>query len=149
MNKTCKYSDILRNRNLKVTPPRLKLLEAISECNHAISYSEIQKKMNQIDRVTLYRNLNTLIDKGLVHKASLSGDETYYAVCSCNCTSESHKHKHIHFKCTKCKTVSCVHLKKTLDITIPGYQVDTVEIEVNGLCQECLQTNSAYPLSHT
>lgn len=137
MSETCQYTNILRDRKLKVTPTRLRLLEIISEFNHAIPYSEILKELGDVDRVTLYRSLNTLIEKGIVHKASSSGDEIYYAICSCNCTSEQHQHNHIHFKCTNCNTVSCLHTNTPLNISIPGYQINNVEIEANGLCQAC------------
>ncbi|MDO6738866.1 Fur family transcriptional regulator [Wenyingzhuangia sp. 2_MG-2023] len=132
------FAELLRDRNLKATPKRLELLSVVAKYNSAIPYSELQKSLHHFDRVTLYRTLNALLDGGIVHKASVSNEEVYYAMCKHYCSSEGHHHKHVHLKCKECLEVSCVEAKNTIVIDIPNVEIDNVEIEVQGTCSKCL-----------
>ncbi|MCG8578894.1 MAG: transcriptional repressor [Bacteroidales bacterium] len=134
-----KIKDYLRERKLKATPIRVELLKLLSESASAVPYSDIQESLKNFDRVTLYRTINALIDSSIVHKASTSGDEIYYALCTRECSQDCHKHEHIHFKCTNCNEVSCIHVKQSIQITIPDHQVEEISIEVSGLCKACLE----------
>ena len=55
-------------------------------------YSAIQKALKSTDRVTLYRTLQTLSDKGIIHKAAHIDNEDYYAICEHSCTADEHIH---------------------------------------------------------
>ena len=57
--------ELLQKRKLKATSTRLNLLSKMGEYGSAMSHSAIQKKMNPIDRVTLYRTIETLKEKDL------------------------------------------------------------------------------------
>ncbi|NIJ45518.1 Fur family ferric uptake transcriptional regulator [Wenyingzhuangia heitensis] len=138
MDLEIKFTDLLRDRNLKATPKRLELLTVIANYNSAIPYSELQKKLKHFDRVTLYRTLNALLDSGIIHKASVSTDDTYYAMCKEYCTTECHNHKHVHFKCVECLEVSCVDTTNTIQIQIPNVKIQQVDIEVSGVCEKCI-----------
>ncbi|WP_430815857.1 Fur family transcriptional regulator [Carboxylicivirga sp. RSCT41] len=134
-----KIKDYLRERKLKATPIRVELLKLLKERASAVPYSDIQDNLKNFDRVTLYRTINALIDSGIVHKASTSGDETYYALCTPECSQDCHNHEHIHFKCTRCNEVSCIHARQSIEITIPEHQIDEISVEVSGLCKACLE----------
>ena len=73
--------ELLQKRNLKATNTRLNLLVKMDKYGSAMSYSAIQKQMDPIDRVTLYRTLETLKEKGVIHKAFQENNEIYYAIC--------------------------------------------------------------------
>ena len=139
MNETkdIKFIELLRNRNLKATPKRIELLTVIANYGSAMPYGEVQKVLKHYDRVTLYRTINALLDGGIIHKASVSGDDVYYAMCKEYCTSHTHNHKHIHFKCTECLEVSCVNSKTPIVVEIPNVLVKNVEVEVMGICSKC------------
>ncbi|MGY5353958.1 Fur family transcriptional regulator [Wenyingzhuangia sp. IMCC45467] len=137
MDKETQFTNLLRDRNLKATPKRLELLRVIANYNSAIPYSEIQKMLKHFDRVTLYRTLNAMLDSGIIHKASVSTDEVYYAMCKEYCTSECHNHKHVHFKCIECLEVSCVDVTNPIQVQIPNVVIKQVEIEVSGVCEKC------------
>ena len=129
----------LRERKLKATSIRVDLLMLMSQSDSALPYSEIQKHLKDFDRVTLYRTINVLIDSGIVHKASTSGEEIYYALCTRQCSRSCHKHEHIHFRCTECKEVSCLHVDQALKVSIPDYSIQEVSVEVKGICKKCLE----------
>lgn len=132
---------LLKNRNLKVTSNRLEVLSLIAGYSSAIPYSLLQKSLEDFDRVTLYRILKTLLDKGIIHKASVSRNEVYYALCKQFCNSEEHNHNHIHFKCLKCNSVSCVDVPSDISIQIPNALIQEIDIQVKGLCSACNYSN--------
>ncbi len=138
MNETNNWSEALHTRNLKVTNNRIEVLNAIEEYDKAIPYSKIQKQVDSIDRVTLYRTLNSLIESGLIHKVSVENDETFYAICSQQCTTKEHNHQHVHFKCTICNEVSCVQSNSIETLNLPGYKIESFEIQAKGVCYSCV-----------
>lgn len=134
--------EILRKRDLKATSTRLDVLATISNYNSAIPYSEIQKSLIDFDRVTLYRTINILVDKGIIHKATTIGEESYFAMCGTACNSEDHQHDHIHFTCKVCNKVSCLHLSDKIMVSVPGHQIDQLNIEASGTCDTCMDSTS-------
>ena len=128
---------MLKARKLKTTVARLHLLNVIADYGTAIPYSSIQQALKETDRVTLYRTLNTLLDKGIIHKALKDENDTYYALCTHRCSSVAHNHEHIHFKCSSCHEVSCVPMPTPFNVEIPDAIVNSIEIQVTGLCSKC------------
>ena len=129
--------EILKKRSLKATSNRLNLLTKLQNNGSAMSYSKIQETMQAIDRVTLYRTIEKLKEKGIIHTAFQSNNEIYYAICGIDCSTDNHIHDHVHFKCLKCETVSCEDLLNSLKISLPKYEIHNVSVNVNGLCQVC------------
>ncbi len=138
MKSSSQYASLLRDRNLKATSIRLEILNLISNYNKAIAFSEIQKKLASFDRVTLYRTMQALLENGIIHKAIVEENETFYAICSSNCTSHYHEHNHIHFMCTNCKEVTCVHSTEGIKISIENHSISSLEIGAKGTCPSCL-----------
>lgn len=130
--------DLLRQRKLKATSARLDLLQLFQENDRALSHSEIQRQFPQADRVTMYRNINAMLDHGLIHKAQVNSNEVYYAMCDSLCTDHHHHHDHIHFHCTSCERVTCVEPQNPFSISIPGHSITEVEVAVTGVCQGCM-----------
>jgi Fur family ferric uptake transcriptional regulator len=65
---TTSIKKLLKTRNLKATELRMALLEIMSNLGKAVSYQEIQNSLIKFDRITLYRTLNTFIERGILHK---------------------------------------------------------------------------------
>jgi len=128
---------LLHSRKLKVTPTRLEVLQTLQKYNSAVTFTVIQKACKKTDRVTLYRTIQSFLDKGIIHKAFQSEDETYFALCSHNCSSEAHFHNHIHFKCTNCNKVTCEHLSEEMKIVLPQFEIHKVDINISGICIRC------------
>ena len=137
MEKT-EISSLLNSRKLRSTKIRQDVLSLIKNSGRAVSQSKIQKFLGEFDRVTLYRTLNVLEDKGILHKAYTENNETYFAICTSNCSSQNHQHKHIHFKCEKCLVVKCVKPQKSIEIDLPNFQINSLNVEVTGVCDNCL-----------
>ncbi len=134
-----RFIRLLRKNKLKVTQPRLSVLQRISDKETAISQPELEKLLgSEIDRVTLYRVLATFEEKGILHKIfDLHGTATY-ALCSTACDEHHHHDEHVHFICSACNSIYCLDDIKLPKINLPeGYQLDSVGINAVGLCADC------------
>ena len=136
--KNSKIRELLQNKNLKVTTNRYNLLNKLDKYGSAMSYSTIQKQMSPIDRVTLYRTIEVLKEKGIIHKAFQENNEIYYAICDVNCNDHHRCHEHIHFKCIECETIQCKDLGDTLENLVPNLQIHKISINLEGLCEKCI-----------
>jgi len=131
------FKELLHSRELKATKSRLNLLGRMQEYKSAMPYSAIQEAMKSMDRVTLYRTLESLKEQGIIHKAFQEGNESYYAICGKSCSTHHHHHDHIHFKCINCKAVTCEHAINSLEISIPDVEIHKISIHVEGICKAC------------
>ena len=140
MQQDCIYKmDILRDKNLRVTPFRKEVLEIFLENEHAISIQDIEDALVEFDRITLYRTIKSFINKGVVHEIVMPGDIKKLALCDRICDHEEglHEHNHIHFQCRKCSEVYCVETDEIPQINIPGFIVEEQEIQAKGICNKC------------
>lgn len=130
--------EILRRSKLKQTKQRIRVLEFISANTSAISQPTLEKKVgNEIDRVTLYRILNTYVEKGILHRIVDINGTSNYAICSSACSVEEHHDEHVHFNCTSCNSVFCL-TTKVPEITIaPGFKANAISLMAYGVCKDC------------
>ncbi|MGV3761605.1 Fur family transcriptional regulator [Parapedobacter sp.] len=133
------FAPLLRRNKLKVTKPRLRVLQIISDKETAISQPELEKVLgDSIDRVTLYRVLATFEEKGILHKIfDLHGTATY-ALCSTECDEHHHHDEHVHFICEMCNSIYCLEDFRMPKINLPdGYQLRSIGVNAVGLCAQC------------
>ena len=133
--------NFLKQKNIRVTPFRLSVLEIFSANRNAITVEQIESGLQKFDRITLYRTIKTFIDKGIIHEIVMPGNTKKLALCPETCGSESHDHihdhHHLHFKCDNCEEVYCIDLPNTPQISIPGFAINQLEIQGTGVCQSC------------
>ena len=131
---------LLKRNQLSITDSRLKILELFLQQHGALAHADIEKKSGAgFDRVTVYRTLQTFVEKGIIHTIPTADNSILYALCKDECSEGHHHDHHVHFVCSKCSNTICLE-----DITVPeiklpaGYQSTQVEVVVNGICKECL-----------
>jgi len=137
------FAHLLRSNKLKVTQPRLRVLEIVSTKTAAISQPELEKILgNEIDRVTLYRILASFEEKGILHKIfDLHGTATY-AICSTKCSAHHHHDQHVHFICSVCNSIHCLDEISLPQINLPsGFSLYSIAINAVGLCKNCQSTH--------
>ncbi|QQZ27640.1 transcriptional repressor [Thiothrix subterranea] len=128
---------LLQQTQGRVTPARVGVLGILLNANAALSHQEIEQTALQqgliVDRVTLYRALDWLVEQGLAHKIP-GADRT----CRYNAQAGV-PHQHAHFHCKDCEQVFCLeNLQPTLLFALPGgYQIDEVELNLQGRCPDC------------
>ncbi|AXJ01038.1 Fur family transcriptional regulator, ferric uptake regulator [Cyclonatronum proteinivorum] len=138
---------ILRNADLKITKVRLRVLELLMESKAAMSHAQITDALEglDLDKVTLYRTLNTFVDVGLAHKVATDERNWLYAIYSedvHNC-AEGHQHEsaHAHFICEACDKIYCFPFEeKPIDLKKAeqqGFSVRQHEVRLHGTCPVC------------
>jgi len=125
----------MKRRN---TPAKSTILTLLKDAGTALSQDMIEDKVKgEMDRVTIYRVLNSFCEDGITHRILADNGKYYFALClNCGEDKHEHNHDHFHFRCTKCEKVECLGEEVTL--TLPqGYVKQTISSWVTGYCNNC------------
>ncbi len=96
-------NEILKKNELSVTEGRKKILELFLSSDGALAHADIEKRTGEnFDRVTVYRTLQTFVDKGIIHHIPTRDNSILYALCKDNCEAGHHHDNHVHFVCDVC-----------------------------------------------
>ncbi|MBI2731195.1 MAG: transcriptional repressor [Sphingobacteriales bacterium] len=130
---------ILRDKSLSVTDGRKKILTLFLNSKGALSHADIERRSGEhFDRVTIYRTLQTFVEKGIVHTIPTDDNTIMYALCKDGCAENHHHDDHIHFMCTSCGKTECLNEVHIPEIRIPaGYLTKETQIVIKGICKEC------------
>ncbi|HTL08328.1 MAG TPA: transcriptional repressor [Chitinophagaceae bacterium] len=132
--------ELLKRNQLSVTESRSKILSLFLQQEGALAHADIEKKSGVgFDRVTIYRTLQTFVEKGIIHTIPTADNTVLYALCKDECTEGHHHDQHVHFICSQCSSTRCLDDITVPDVKLPaGYRATQVEVVVNGICRECL-----------
>ncbi|WP_404849833.1 Fur family transcriptional regulator [Elizabethkingia anophelis] len=137
---TQRIENILDNKKIPITSMRMLVLDAFLEAPQALSLSDLEEKLAQSDRSTLYRTLKTFEKKGLIHGIQ-EHNTTQYLLCNDNCNEEIHHDYHLHFYCTECKQTTCLEEVSFNSVPFPDdYLVKELKFLATGICKECRET---------
>ena len=131
---------ILQHHQLRQTSARAEILDMFFRRQGALSEPEIERAMKDYcDRVTIYRTLNTFLEKGILHKVLDDSGAMKYALCASDCgEGDAHNHDHVHFKCEMCGLTNCLESARLPKIALPqGYKVREVNVLIQGVCPAC------------
>ena len=130
---------ILKDHGLRITKTRMAILEQFLTHNAALTHSDIEEKIMDMDRITLYRTLKSFEEKGVIHRAIDGTDKSRYALCESSCTEHAHHHdSHVHFHCNHCEQTFCIDGVSIPTFSTPaGYQVKSSDVVLNGVCPTC------------
>jgi Fur family ferric uptake transcriptional regulator len=119
---------------------RLSVLQILADEGQPLSAPQIMERCpDKIDRVTLYRTVNTLTRKRLLHRVRGDDQVWRYGIGDV----KGARHEHAHFVCDECGTVECLSdtpaPQRTAKQTAvrPGYRVEYSELLVHGKCPDC------------
>ncbi len=131
-------SSIFKKNSLSVTDSRKKILSLFLQSKDALAHGDIEKKAGEkFDRVTIYRTLQTFVEKGIVHSIPTSDNSVKYALCK-DCEEGHHHDDHVHFVCSNCKATICLDDIVSPTISLPpGYYIENVQVVINGVCDKC------------
>jgi len=132
-------TDVLKKSQLSVTESRRKILELFLQEDTALAHHDIEAKAREkFDRVTVYRTLQTFLEKGIIHTIPTPDNSIKYALCRDNCAEGHHHDDHVHFICTSCGITTCLEEVHVPDIKLPkGYKTMQTEVVVSGICKAC------------
>jgi Fur family ferric uptake transcriptional regulator len=138
----CNYEELLNAARLEATDNRIRVLEVIGNNSYPLSAADIYKTMEKswrINRVTVYRILDLLVEHDLVDRISTGGRAFYYGMAP-----NANHLAHPHFYCKRCGQMDCL-TPGSLNVdsdglwkTFPG-RIDKVEVRVDGVCKNCMK----------
>ena len=104
-----------------------------------MAHSDIEKKTGEkFDRVTIYRTLQTFVEKGIIHTIPTADNSVLYALCKDECSSGHHHDNHVHFICDKCNITYCLDSVVTPEVNLPeGFKPQLIDVVVTGVCKNC------------
>ena len=136
---TRRTEELLKRNRLSVTGSRKKILQLFLEEKGALAHGDIEKKAaEKFDRVTVYRTLQTFVDKGIIHTIPTDDNSIRYALCRDTCSEGHHHDHHVHFVCNRCNTAYCLDDVVTPELKLPaGYETQQLEVVAKGICKNC------------
>ena len=127
-----------REKGLKLTPQRMVIFHILSEDDRHMTADEIYQKARaeypMLSPATVYRNMEQLVEAGLLTHLDLGGLSTRY---------DTNLDDHHHFVCGKCGKVMDVYLKDIryeLDpdkSNLSDVRIDSPQLYLHGVCGEC------------
>lgn len=131
--------NLLHRAGVEPTPCRMRVLTAIAASPAPLQAQEILAGIPPeaaMNKVTLYRILDLLAEKGLVWRHS-GGDRTFRY-----CLADRSHGVRCHFYCTSCREMRCLPTSRVPAEVArlerqEALQVHSVEIRLDGVCEEC------------
>jgi len=130
---------VLKSHGLRVTPVREQVIGLFLKSGAlALSNTDIEKELQPLDRITLYRTLRSFQEKGLIHSIVTQKGVTKYAICKHDSVEHGNHDDHVHFHCVACDTTICLTETKLPTIDVPvGFQAVDKQVIVSGRCGDC------------
>jgi Fur family ferric uptake transcriptional regulator len=123
----------IRETGERVTPARVRVLEELMGSGRALSHHDLEDALGAaaMDRVTLYRVLEWLVERGLSCR-TLGGDRVF------RFSATRPGVGHAHFECSGCGRVLCLAVPTPQAAGLPqGFRADSVALTVRGRCADC------------
>jgi Fur family transcriptional regulator, ferric uptake regulator len=132
-------NEILKKNDLSITEGRKKILELFLSSDGALAHADIEKRTGEnFDRVTVYRTLQTFVDKGIIHHIPTKDNSILYALCKDDCEAGHHHDNHVHFVCDECNKTICLEGVTVPQVKLPkGFTPHHAEMVVSGICGDC------------
>lgn len=136
----------LRAVGLKATVARGRVLEVLHAALQPASHGEIEARLaaaaSPLDRVTLYRVLDSLVTAGLALKAVDARGVFRFSAAQ---TGVAHQ-RHAHFRCEDCGGVFCLDAPPPAAPSLPdGFRLHGAELDLHGTCARCGDAGGGHP----
>ncbi len=131
------YVEILEKRDIRPTAIRLLVLKTMMREKSSLSLLDLEKRLDTVDKSTLFRTLSLFLSHHLVHGISDGSGSFKYALCSDDCSCEV-SDQHTHFHCEHCGQTFCFTNIPTPIVKLPdGFTLTGINYVLKGLCPEC------------
>jgi len=131
-----KYTKLLKENDLKITPQRLMILKYLDKHkNHPTAdeiYSELKKDNPSLSKTTVYNSLLTLKQHKIIKSLTICDSEHRYDI---------RDDIHHHFLCEKCGKIidldlDCPYINNR---TLHGHKILERHGYLKGICKDCLK----------
>ena len=122
---------------VKVTANRLLIAQALQDAGRPLSMTELEARLETIDKSNVFRALTAFKEAHLVHALEDTGDGVRYELCHSHDEDEDDD-VHVHFYCIKCHRTYCLYDTPVPPVQVPkGYEAESVSYLVKGICPDC------------
>jgi Fur family ferric uptake transcriptional regulator len=128
----------IRRSGARATPARIRVLQTLRAAPTALTHNEIELALgtSALDRVTLYRVLDWLVEIGLAHKNTDVNRVFRFSAA----TAGEHA-THVHFRCEHCGGVYCLDAAPPAPPILPqGFSLSRMDLDLRGRCANCAVT---------
>lgn len=131
------YIKLLEERDIKPTSIRILVLKTMSEFMNAFSLSDLEVKLDSVDKSTISRTIRLFHEKQLIHSFDDGSGSAKYSLCHRDCAC-SINDMHAHFYCNYCKKAFCLE-----NIPIPNFSLpkemesESINLVIKGFCGKC------------
>ena len=131
------------------TEARRNVLACLIVAGRALSHSEIETQLADadLDRVTLYRVLEWLVEQSLAHRVGgLSGFDRAMRFAF---SRPERRSAHAHFQCVQCGTTMCLDDVAVPALPVPGgIELQGIELAAFGYCAPCSLANRTHAVEN-
>jgi Fur family ferric uptake transcriptional regulator len=126
---------LLQSRGLRVTRQRMAILRELAKLRLPASHPELTERIAgpALDRATIYRNLLSLSEAGLLVRTRLGDHVWRYELPR---SAEAQHGKHPHFVCVDCGGVACLPAN-TVSLQGLAAENEVAEVQLRGRCVAC------------
>lgn len=134
---------LLEQRDIKPTAVRLLVLDALQKADCALSLTDLEARLQTVDKSSIFRTLTLFLAHHLVHCVDDGTGMMKYALCSptCHCGEAHHEglsDLHTHFRCEHCGKTFCLRGLPVPTVPLPpGFTLTSANYVLVGLCPEC------------
>lgn len=128
---------MLKATELYCTEARIAVLKVLLQTQSPLRQNQIAKRLpaTHLNKVTIYRTLESLVEVGLVHRAFMQKRAWHFELAHhCSATQ-----CHPHFTCLNCGQTHCL-----TGISIPmaespykGFVISRQQVRLEGVCPAC------------
>ena len=124
-------------RDIRPTAIRVLVLRTLLEMKQAMSVSDLEAQLDNVDKSTIFRTINLFLSHHLIHAIDDGSGSLKYAVCSdrCMCSIDD---LHPHFYCEICHRTFCLEKMHIPVVTLPeNFSLHSINYVLKGICGAC------------
>lgn len=139
------FRDLCRQHSLAATHQRRVIYETVMSLHGHPSpeliYDGVRKKIPTISLATVYKNVRTFLDSGMLREVSFHHGSLRV---------EPNEHEHHHLVCVRCKQIADLAADSLAPVRVKdrlprGFQVTRISVDVLGVCASCASKESSRP----
>jgi len=131
----------LRECGLKATPQRIAIIDIVKKEGHITIerlYQILKNKHKNLSLSTIYKNILTLQERGLLKELKVPKEKNYY---------ELKQDEHSHLVCNRCGMIEDIKFyedEMMLDLKNIAnehqFKIEGISLFINGICKNCAKT---------
>ncbi len=128
---------LMEHHGVKPTSNRIVVVKALETASRPLSLTELESKIQTIDKSGIFRALTLFREHHLVHVIEDGGDGVRYELCHSH-DAEHDDDVHVHFYCEQCRRTYCLDDIKIPPVALPGgFIMNSVNYMIKGICPNC------------